>query len=76
RAITNIRGDLYRVQDANHYTVFLVTPAGIILGDPINTQAATWLKAELYTDVIPAEASYRDLVFVEATFRSAWRRRT
>ncbi|HEY6362111.1 MAG TPA: SRPBCC family protein, partial [Vicinamibacterales bacterium] len=47
RAITNIRGDLYRVQDANHYTVFLVTPAGIILGDPINTQAATWLKAEL-----------------------------
>ena len=47
RGITNIRGDLYRVQDGAHYTVFLVTPAGIILGDPINTQAATWLKAEL-----------------------------
>lgn len=47
RAITNIRGDLYRVQDVNHYTVFLVTPAGIILADPLNAQAAAWLKAEL-----------------------------
>jgi glyoxylase-like metal-dependent hydrolase (beta-lactamase superfamily II)/uncharacterized protein YndB with AHSA1/START domain len=47
RAITNIRGDLYRVQDGAHYTVFLVTPAGIVLGDPINPEAATWLKGEL-----------------------------
>ena len=47
RAITNIRGDLYRVQDNQHYTVFLVTPEGIILGDPINLAAATWLKDEL-----------------------------
>jgi len=47
RGITNIRGDLYRVQDGAHYTVFLVTPAGIILADPINPEAATWLKGEL-----------------------------
>lgn len=47
RAITNIRGDLYRVQDNQHYTVFLVTSDGIILGDPINVAAATWLKDEL-----------------------------
>jgi glyoxylase-like metal-dependent hydrolase (beta-lactamase superfamily II) len=47
RAITNIKGDLYRVQDNQHYTVFLVTTDGIILGDPINVQAATWLKGEL-----------------------------
>jgi glyoxylase-like metal-dependent hydrolase (beta-lactamase superfamily II) len=47
RAITNVRGDLYRVQDNQHYTVFLVTPDGIILADPINLQAATWLKGEL-----------------------------
>ena len=28
RAITNITGQLYRVQNNNHYTVFLVTPEG------------------------------------------------
>ncbi|MBI4887667.1 MAG: MBL fold metallo-hydrolase [Acidobacteria bacterium] len=47
RAITRIAGDLYRVQDSDHYTMFLVTPAGIILADPISADAATWLKAQL-----------------------------
>ena len=47
REITNITGDLYRARSNNHYTVFLVTSAGIILADPINTAFATWLKAEL-----------------------------
>ena len=47
RSITRLSGDLYRVQNNDHYTVFLVTPAGIILGDPINVELATWLKAEL-----------------------------
>lgn len=47
RAITNITGDLYRAQNNFHFTVFLVTPEGIILADPINEEFATWLKAEL-----------------------------
>jgi glyoxylase-like metal-dependent hydrolase (beta-lactamase superfamily II) len=47
RTITRITGDLYRVQNNDHYTVFLVTPAGIILADPINVDAANWLKAQL-----------------------------
>lgn len=47
RTVTRITGDLYRVQNNDHYTVFLVTPAGIILADPINVGAATWLKAQL-----------------------------
>ncbi len=47
REITNISGDLYRFQNNNHYSVFLVTPDGIIVTDPINRAAATWLKAEL-----------------------------
>jgi len=47
RSITNITGDLYRAQDNAHYTVFLTTPEGIILADPINREFATWLKAEL-----------------------------
>lgn len=47
RSITRIAGDLYRVQNNDHYTVFLVTPAGIILADPINVDAAAWIKAQL-----------------------------
>jgi glyoxylase-like metal-dependent hydrolase (beta-lactamase superfamily II) len=47
RAITKIAGDLYRFQNNFHYSVFLVTPDGIIATDPINPEAAKWLKAEL-----------------------------
>jgi glyoxylase-like metal-dependent hydrolase (beta-lactamase superfamily II) len=47
RSITRIAGDLYRVQNNEHYTVFLVTPEGIILADPINVEAAAWIKAQL-----------------------------
>jgi glyoxylase-like metal-dependent hydrolase (beta-lactamase superfamily II) len=47
REITRIAGDLYRFQNNFHYSVFLVTPAGIVATDPINAEAATWLKAEL-----------------------------
>ena len=47
REITNVTGDLYRARNDNHFTVFLVTPDGVILGDPINTGFAEWLKAEL-----------------------------
>lgn len=47
RAISNISGDLYRFQNNFHYSVFLVTPKGIIVTDPIDAAAAQWLKAEL-----------------------------
>ena len=47
REITNIAGDLYRFQNNFHYSVFLVTGEGIIATDPINAEAAEWLKAEL-----------------------------
>ena len=47
REITRIAGDLYRFRNAGHFSVFLVTPAGIIATDPINTEAARWLKQEL-----------------------------
>jgi len=49
RAIEKISGDLYRFQNNFHYSVFLVTQEGIIATDPINAEAATWLKAELAT---------------------------
>ncbi|MFQ5904529.1 MAG: hypothetical protein ACE5JO_12665, partial [Candidatus Binatia bacterium] len=47
REITRIAGDLYRFRNNFHYSVFLVTPAGIIATDPINADVAKWLKAEL-----------------------------
>ena len=47
REITQISGDLYRFQNKFHYSVFLVTPAGVIVTDPINADAARWLKTEI-----------------------------
>lgn len=47
RAITQIAGDLYRFQNNFHYSVFLVTGDGVIATDPINAEAAAWLKAEI-----------------------------
>src|SRR4030095_1466288 len=49
RGIVNITGQLYRAQNVNHYTVFLVTPEGIIMSDPINRDFARWLKTEFAT---------------------------
>lgn len=49
REITQIAGEVYRFQDNVHYSIFAVTPAGIIATDPFNAEAATWLKAELQT---------------------------
>lgn len=47
RSIKKITGDLYRFQNNFHFAVFLVTPKGIVVTDPINKGAAAWLKGEL-----------------------------
>ena len=47
REIVQISGDLYRFQNNFHYSVFLVTPEGVIATDPINAEAARWLKSEI-----------------------------
>lgn len=47
REITHIAGDLYRFQNQFHFSVFLVTPEGVIATDPINAEAAGWLEAEI-----------------------------
>ncbi|MBT5560259.1 MAG: MBL fold metallo-hydrolase [Proteobacteria bacterium] len=47
REIVHISGDLNRVQNGAHYTVYLVTSKGIILADPLSTDFAMWLKVEL-----------------------------
>ena len=45
--ITPIRGDLYLARFDWRATVFLVTPDGIIMGDPISEAAARWLREQL-----------------------------
>lgn len=47
REITHIAGDLYRFKNNFHYSVFLVTPEGVIATDPINVDAARWLRSEI-----------------------------
>jgi len=46
REITPIKDNVYRFRNNFHFSVFAVTPAGIIATDPINADAAKWLKAE------------------------------
>jgi glyoxylase-like metal-dependent hydrolase (beta-lactamase superfamily II) len=45
--IRQILGDLYEVRAGGQIAVFLVTPQGIILGDPLNRPTAVWLRGEL-----------------------------
>jgi glyoxylase-like metal-dependent hydrolase (beta-lactamase superfamily II) len=47
RGIEELKPGFFRAQNNQHYTVFLVTSEGIILSDPINTEFAEWLRAEL-----------------------------
>ena len=47
RGIEHIAGDLYRFQNQYHHSVLLVTPEGVIVTDPINSEAAAWLKDEI-----------------------------
>lgn len=47
RYIMHVRGELYRAFEGPQSTVFLVTPDGIILADPLNRAFAAWLREEL-----------------------------
>ena len=46
REIVNVKGDIYRARNNNYFALFMVTPDGIILADPINTAFATWMKEQ------------------------------
>jgi glyoxylase-like metal-dependent hydrolase (beta-lactamase superfamily II) len=47
REIVKVAGEVYFVRTGSHNTVVYATPDGLILGDPISTEVATWLKPEL-----------------------------
>ena len=45
--IGRLTGDVYYARMDDYLSVFLVTPEGIVLVEPIGTEFATWLKGEL-----------------------------
>jgi glyoxylase-like metal-dependent hydrolase (beta-lactamase superfamily II) len=45
--IGKLTGDVYYARMDDYVSVFLVTPDGIVLAEPIGTEFATWLRAEL-----------------------------
>lgn len=45
--IIHLAGDVYRYRNLRHFSVFMLTPEGVIMGDPINSAGAEWLKKEL-----------------------------
>jgi len=47
--IEELGGGLYRFIDDRHRSVFLITPQGAIVTDPLNKKAATWLHEEIKT---------------------------
>lgn len=46
REIIKIGDDLYRARNGAWYSLFLVTPEGIVLVDPLSTDFAKWLKTQ------------------------------
>ncbi|MGI9382648.1 MAG: MBL fold metallo-hydrolase [Methyloligellaceae bacterium] len=47
RGITKVAGDVYRFQNGFHYALVVVTSEGVVVVDPINADAANWLKGNL-----------------------------
>jgi glyoxylase-like metal-dependent hydrolase (beta-lactamase superfamily II) len=45
--IGKLTGDVYYARMDDYVSAFMVTPEGIVLVEPIGTEMATWLKAEL-----------------------------
>jgi glyoxylase-like metal-dependent hydrolase (beta-lactamase superfamily II) len=45
--ITKLADDIYLFRHQFHQAIFITTPDGVIVTDPISLEAATWLKAEI-----------------------------
>ena len=45
--ITKLADDVYLFRHQFHQSIFITTPQGVIITDPISSDAAIWLKAEI-----------------------------
>jgi len=47
RTLTQVTDDIWRFDNNFHVSIVVDTGDGLVVGDPINAEAVTWLKAEL-----------------------------
>ena len=47
REITRVSDGVYRFQNRFHMSMFVISGAGVVVVDPINSQAAKWLRVEI-----------------------------
>ena len=47
RALINVEGDVYRWQNNNHFGLVVFTDNGVVVADPINAAASSWLETEI-----------------------------
>ena len=47
RALINVEGDVYRWQNNNHFGLVVFTDNGVVVADPINAAASSWLESEI-----------------------------
>jgi len=47
REITQVTDDVYRFQNRFHVNMFVLTGDGVVVTDPINDDAASWLRTEI-----------------------------
>ena len=47
REITRVTYDTYRFQNQFHVNIFVITGDGVVVTDPINAEAAAWLRTEI-----------------------------
>ena len=47
REFTRVTDDVYRFQNRFHVNMFVITGNGVLVTDPINPEAASWLRAEI-----------------------------
>ena len=47
REITRVTYDTYRFQNQFHVNMFVITGDGVVVTDPINAEAAAWLRTEI-----------------------------
>jgi len=45
--ITKLADDVYLFRHQSHQAIFIMTPEGVIVTDPISAEAAAWLKPEI-----------------------------
>ena len=47
RSLSHVAGDVYRWQNNFHFGLVVFTETGVVVADPINANASSWLKAEI-----------------------------